>query len=726
MNEFIEESTKKNFKSIENCLYYVIDTKTLLETILNNKDILKNCYASNLKENKKLNIFNFQTLKKEDDIETICETIKSLIDYQKEKKCIFLDFNIDFWQFCLEQYKNINDVEDIDKLNRLRDCLKDYQLSVKSEKDLKKIIDYYTKDDYGTTIHKGILNLIKSKDIKDLDLLNLVFEKDPYYKEKKKEKNLDILNNINFKNIENEEFFTKFKELHLDEVFEDKIDDFFKLIFKLVDQFSDFNLLFKLLDIKVMKPKNLEKYFKYLKDKFTEVTINIDENNENEYNKTKNLLYLFLEIIIKSKKPEEFLMTKFEKKLDEKVYFELYIKILETVFEDKKKDLIKYIFQKMKKNINIKYTLMFAREINNEKLKKQYFDELKELKELFFFKYEDFFSEKNHKGIELFIALTEKDCMYKNCDFYNENMKAINQLKDKFNELTIKKPQVEELFKKLNEETILERLKLICENQNEMYNKIKSKLKEVKKEIDYLENMKNLLSIYHKKEIEKNKDLTEIIKSLNEEELNKIDEKMKKINEIKEKYKDLIELIKKVKDSKFFSIIYKITQEKEEKDKKCFKESIEILKNQKNIIKDPEEVDNIYFEPFFSTLKNNEIKDEIKRLCNFYEDSIDNDLLEDKFLVLINKEKYCKVIESILFFLDKIEANKTKFSEELNNFIDDVKKKKGKYEIIKKYLTSFNKEGIFDYLDENSNKYLEFFKHLENKELAIAFLKKKI
>ena len=474
-----------------------------------------------------------------------------------------------------------------------------------------------------------------------------------------------------------------------------------------------------------MKSKNLDKYFKYLKDKFTEVTINIDENNENEYNKTKNLLYLFLEIIIKSKKPEEFLMSKFEKKLDEKVYFELYIKILETVFEDKKKDLIKYIFQKMKKNINIKYTLMFAREINNEKLKKQYFDELKELKELFFFKYEDFFSEKNHKGIELFIALTEKDCMYKNCDFYNENMKVINQLKDKFNELTIKKPQVEELFNKLNEETILERLKLICENQNEMYNKIKSKLKEVKKEIDYLENMKNLLSIYHKKEIEKNKDLTEIIKSLNEEELNKIDEKMKKINEIKEKYKDLIELIKKVKDSKFFSIIYKITQEKEEKDKKCFKESIEILKNQKNIIKDPEEVDNIYLEPFFSTLKNNEIKDEIKRLCNFYEDSIDNDLLEDKFLVLINKEKYCKVIESILFFLDKIEANKTKFSEELNNFIDDVKKKKGKYEIIKKYLTSFNKEGIFDYLDENSNKYLEFFKHLENKELAIAFLLKK-
>ena len=293
-----------------------------------------------------------------------------------------------------------------------------------------------------------------------------------------------------------------------------------------------------------MKSKNLDKYFKYLKDKFTEVTINIDENNENEYNKTKNLLYLFLEIIIKSKKPEEFLMSKFEKKLDEKVYFELYIKILETVFEDKKKDLIKYIFQKMKKNINIKYTLMFAREINNEKLKKQYFDELKELKELFFFKYEDFFSEKNHKGIELFIALTEKDCMYKNCDFYNENMKAINQLKDKFNELTIKKPQVEELFNKLNEETILERLKLICENQNEMYNKIKSKLKEVKKEIDYLENMKNLLSIYHKKEIEKNKDLTEIIKSLNEEELNKIDEKMKTINEIKEKYKDLIELLK--------------------------------------------------------------------------------------------------------------------------------------------------------------------------------------
>ena len=114
---------------------------------------------------------------------------------------------------------------------------------------------------------------------------------------------------------------------------------------------------------------------------------------------------------------------------------------------------------------------------------------------------------------------------------------------------------------------------------------------------------------------------------MNEEELNKIDEKMKKINEIKEKYKDLIELIKKVKDSKFFSIIYKKTQEKEEKDKKCFKESIEILKNQKNIIKDPEEVDNIYLEPFFSTLKNNEIKDEIKRLCNFYEDSIDNDLL---------------------------------------------------------------------------------------------------
>ena len=60
---------------------------------------------------------------------------------------------------------------------------------------------------------------------------------------------------------------------------------------------------------------------------------------------------------------------------------------------------------------------------------------------------------------------------------------------------------MEELFKKLNKEKILERLKLICENQNEIYNKNKSKLKEVKKEIDYLENMKNLLSIYHKTKI---------------------------------------------------------------------------------------------------------------------------------------------------------------------------------------------------------------------------------
>lgn len=89
----------------------------------------------------------------------------------------------------------------------------------------------------------------------------------------------------------------------------------------------------------------------------------------------------------------------------------------------------------------------------------------------------------------------------------------------------IEKPNIE-LLLKLTENQILERLNLVNNNPKELYNKIQSKNIEINKEIQKLKNIKDLLSIYYSNYLKNNKEIDNIIYSLEKNYLNEIDKKI--------------------------------------------------------------------------------------------------------------------------------------------------------------------------------------------------------
>ena len=83
-------------------------------------------------------------------------------------------------------------LENINKLIELRKCLFNYQELLNQSKiapsNKKKIIDYYSKDNLGDFIHLQIIKIIQSQEFDNLEKLDLIFKKDPYYYEELKKK----------------------------------------------------------------------------------------------------------------------------------------------------------------------------------------------------------------------------------------------------------------------------------------------------------------------------------------------------------------------------------------------------------------------------------------------------------------------------------------------------------------------------------------------------------
>ena len=150
-------------------------------------------------------------------------------------------------------------------------------------KKIKNDFDiYFSKDEYGSIIHNKIISNIKNNKYTNLQLLNLIFEKDPYYTDdsKKDQRDKSILNNIDFKNENEDDIFSKFNDLKLHKIYDKKIDKYFKYFFALIKNILDFKLLFKLLNIEKIKDDALNKYIECLKDKFKEFNLNIDKKKK--------------------------------------------------------------------------------------------------------------------------------------------------------------------------------------------------------------------------------------------------------------------------------------------------------------------------------------------------------------------------------------------------------------------------------------------------------------
>ncbi len=300
----MSDSNEENIENVKNILKYKNDILSILEIFDFNKKIFEKFIIKDYKKNF-INIIEFAKQNKQDDIPKITKILNELISYQNKIGYLFLELKPDFWKFYLDNFIE-KKLENINKLIELRKCLKNYQSltqnkKVKVNNEQKKIADYIIKDDYGIAIHTGIEHIIKTEKLDDLQKLNLLFKTDPIYLEESKKKQIksNILKEFDFKNIQNEEFFTEFRELKLDRVFENIIDDFFNYIFSLIKNIYDFELLFRLFDIEKLSEKGIKVYIKCLQNKFEEIDLTIDKNKQSDFDKLLKIIATLIDIILK-------------------------------------------------------------------------------------------------------------------------------------------------------------------------------------------------------------------------------------------------------------------------------------------------------------------------------------------------------------------------------------------------------------------------------------------
>ena len=741
LNDLISDSNETNFNNIKNILNYEKDTFTLLELLDNNKTIL---IAFPEKDSKNIiNIYEHTRQNKNDEIKKICEKINSLISFQKNKGVLLLDFSKEFWEKYVNFFNTIN-TETIDKLNNLKNSLKEYYLLLnkyckKAPKEINKSIsDYYKKDSYGNLIHNLIYQIIKDKKPNELELLEYIFKKDPYYYDisKKDLRDVNILKLIDFKNIKDEKFYELFVDLKIDEAFESKIHDFYDYFFSLIDNIYDFELLFKLFKIDKMKGNSSKEYINNLRNKFNDLKLNFEDKKEMD-NKTLEITINIIIIILKkqSDKILDFFAI-LEKKLKENNYIEIYIKLLENSEIKLNDSVLKYILQKIKNSNNsIDYSMKFLNLITDSNKRKKYFEYVKG----YTFEYKDFFENNKNKEINLFISLTKNklfDEESKKSDYFKKNTKTINELKNKFDKFDLELSYIDSLLK-LEESKILERFQLINDNSEELLQKIKKKYEDIKNEIDLLKKNKEILNKFYPKYIENNQDIKDLISSLENGNLN-ILENNKKIQEelynFKENNKENIETIIKIQDSLYFNNIYKkkfIQQEEEDDEFSIFRKAKNELDKNKKIIEDPEEIDSKSLNEFILLFSNDwdnlQLEKEFKILSEYYNNNnnINIEFLKDKIFILKNAKNYINDINNIIFFLTNIKIKKTDFFEKLEEIFNNLKllnnnEKEKKYEKIKKYLGELKENNIYNYLEKKDS--IQFFKFFYDKELAIAFL----
>ena len=736
-NEILSDTSEGDFENMENILQYYQSVSDVLELLDSNKDNLKKL-ADKAKKNKKNNIINilyFVKQNKNDDITTICKKCNNIIDYQKEKDAFFIIFKPDFWKYYNDNFTKSN-LNDIDVLIELRKTLHNYNKLMGQRnvpKNTKKDFDiYFSKDDYGSSIHNKIISNIENNKYTNLQLLTLIFEKDPYYKDPslKDKRDIKILNYFDFQKEDDEVFVNKFIDLELDKIFENEIEQYFKHFFSFVKNIFDFKLLFKLFNVEKMKENTLNKYIEYLKVKFREINIKLDKENETQNKEIIKYLVILIDIIVKKKQEKvlEFFYI-LEEKCKEDIYH-IYIQLLEVNEDLSNEKLLNYIFSKIKdSDDSIYYSIKLLSKIKSPNTKKKFFESNKKN----IIEMTDFFSDKNNKKINLYIALNKNQLFDENTEYYKNNKKFLDELKEKINTYKIKKSEINLLLKNTKEK-IIEKLSLIDKNPEILLNKLISNISEINKEIEDLRIKKDFLSYYHKNFVENQKEL-KIVSSSEEQKLNEIIGNIGKIKEILNGKNEIIEKVKLVKDSILFNMIYKkkVDKNDEKNEDKIFNDSLKILDSKINLIKEPEEVDNNFRGEFISNFKNNDqLKKEIIILGKYFKiENLDVELIIDKINVIQNIKQYIKEIENILLFMDKIRVKKTDFYEKLNSIITKMKSlnnekniEKNKYNRIKEDLDYLKSNKIYDYKDKNEN--LDIFRYLRDNALeSINYLLQK-
>ena len=457
--ELISYFEKDKLLNIKKCLSYKKDVYSFLRIVRKKKEII---YESAKNENKFINISEYVIQNEKDNIKKIIEEIKGLSKFQKEKEYFFTEFNEIFWNNYLNIFNKCT-TKNIEILNELWECFCFYRKRINEKSfKIKSIQQFYNKDEFCNRIHELIKQYIEYNKLSRLELMGYIFKKDPiYYNSEheghKKKRDISVLKKLNLKEVgEDQDFYRHFRDLKLDEVFEEQLEAYFDFIFKLknnIDFLKDLLInFFEIQKIKSDKAKAI--YIKKLKEKFNELEFDNEIPVEIEKDKVVNILTMLIHNLIDNdSNSDKFFKNIFEKKVGEKNYRELYLRILKQMEKEEKEQNMQYkqykYFDKFfdyvsQYIITAKYVNKYFKLIKSEKNRMKLIEKFKVFNEEDFFSYDS----KNTDYIQFYIDLDkDNNSTLKNSKYYKTIEKTLEDIKSKCEKFEISFGTMEQFLK---------------------------------------------------------------------------------------------------------------------------------------------------------------------------------------------------------------------------------------------------------------------------------------
>ena len=697
----IEKS--KDFNEILISLFYVgKDFINFLQVINNKWTKIRKLYDDELnKEDKNTESIDTEKYiipKQEDDMMKLKEEVEKLNINEKEQMIQLIKFSPSIF----ERYEEYNKNKNFLNLSYLNDI---FNIIRKMDKNFKLKID-------DTLVHETGLNMIKEGKLKNEGVLDFIckdiFYNDKKYKTNKMYRPLDVFDGIDISSL-NDNFYNYWEKINFKNMFESQITDFSNKIASLVREVKDFGLLFKLFKIDSEEPTY--DYGDALRKRFIEL-LNTYSNKTcpNFIDDTSKLIY-----IVDKKKinPENFLKDNIGQ-LNAGVVNDIYINIANSypkISRETKNCIVNYIIKTQKPSGLIK----FLKECKN--FRQDIFSNLNK----FNFQEKDFFTINENDNYSFIKGLIKERIIDENSkkqfgNGYVKNLfEAIQKLRDKIEKLEVNYSFVNVFIKKEAnkkfEEILLDRLLHIYflneEKAKQNFEKLKNKMGELNIIASYIQSiMRYLVSFFSQSKKDEIKEVSNIFRNIKQKDLNYYDNNLKNSYEnYFNKYYQIGVKSTKNKYSAFFNEIYKESKNKFSNDEqKCLDDAENNFYEFRNLF----EKNGIYkinqhtLEVSVRSLNGNEneLKKEIEKLGEIFEiEGKENyDEIYENLLLISQKEYIFNVANAIINFIEKLQTQKTKFSNDIKEISDILINKKDINNIKK------SKEILYQYGIDISNK----------------------
>ena len=735
MKELLKTNLK-NFSNLPNKINGIINTENqnninnfwdlskLLEKKMKLEEKLKIIKEKSkiiINSRNKINIKSVNTdISKDDNLDSIIELFKEIIQIGQQKRIYLLELDSEIWK----KYVNLFIPEkNIDNIYKIKNCINEAGYN----DSLKQFID-------------GELLILGTKMINERLLKNegIIIFFNQYFLNNSKTlypNNLLFLADGIFINEANEEFFVQFQNSYFKTFFRNQYPKFIEKIILNINKFDDFIFVFN-----IFPPKNNYKIEKIIIDTIVNCLWKIIEKEENIENSLKFneiMMNIILIYFYNNYKYEDFLKQLNNKGIKREIIKKFYIWII-SYYGEEYKDFIDHSINflcsdKTDSNYEDTINLLVQLKNNNDALF-SYFNNKNIIHKVI--KENDFKKPSITSNFKFFSLLVENLFFEENIkeklkktNYYSSTITFINGLLKKYQNLDFDYNEALDLYK--IKDKLEEKFNIICFNDFNKANEVYGKIESVIENFIELKTNVELIEKYINKYFRKDKKINKSVSSFNTNLTNcKVSEYDKYLTEYNSKYKEHLENAQKcakLEQSIFFSNLYKYYEKEipNETDKFLLDQAIKKFEELSDIL-DENNLNNISKETFNIILENikdeREIKKEVRIIKeHFGEEEKDTSHIEKSLLLLSQREFILFSISDILYILEKLNVNQTDYSEKLKNINSEINTESSLSELIKV-------SNILTELDINikeQHESLKILRILNNKSSLLEFLLEK-